>query len=369
MRGIFTGADATIEVQVRVQYDNSPWQTGWTLRDSTGTLISSQAFASFTTRGGTITKTSSVALGTYTFEMTDSAGDGIGLGGGSFRITVNGETVVSNNGQFNSIVQETFEVQAPTPSRFLSFETTDELGGAVDSYLADNSTSTLLARTYGWPIGIWDVSKIQDFSAIFSANSFGSSHGFNSAAATFNEDISGWEMSSATNMTGMFNGATSFDQPIGSWNVSSVRDMIFMFSRATSFDQPIGDWNVSSVTTMRGMFRQATSFNQPLADWNVSSVTDMAFMFDGATSFDQPLGNWNVSSVTSMGFMFDGAKSFNQPIGNWNVSSVTSMNFMFSFATSFTQSLGNWNVQDETELTFIFRESGCPVVDGEKSCF
>jgi hypothetical protein len=40
---------------------------------------------------------------------------------------------------------------------FLPFE-------AVDDYLSDESPGTLVSRTYGWPIGVWDVSKIQDFS-------------------------------------------------------------------------------------------------------------------------------------------------------------------------------------------------------------
>jgi hypothetical protein len=80
-------------------------------------LISSQAPGSFTTAFGTATSTASVALGTYTFEMTDAAADGIccGFGFGSFSIAVDGETVVSNDGQFEDIVQETFEVLAPTP--------------------------------------------------------------------------------------------------------------------------------------------------------------------------------------------------------------------------------------------------------------
>jgi surface protein len=321
LRGIYIGADGIVEVQVQVQHNVRPRETGWTLRDSTGTLISSQASGSFTTPGGTVTKTSSVAFGTYTFEMTDTAGNGICclFGSGSFRITVNGETVVSNNGQFNSIVQETFEVQAPTPSRFLSLETTEALRGAVDSYLADSSTNTLVARTYGWPIGIWDVSKIQDFSYLFSAFDFYLGERFNTDAATFNEDISRWTMSSAITMNYMFHGAASFDQPLSDWNVSSVSDMTAMFAEATSFDQP-------------------------LADWNVSSATSMAFMFLGAASFNQPLGNWNVSSVTFMRSMFEGATSFNQSLGDWELSSVTI-------------------------LFFIFENSGCPVVDGEKSCF
>jgi surface protein len=108
---------STGEVQVQINHDQYPGETGWTLRDSTGTLISGQAVGSFTTQNSTVTSTSSVALGMYTFEMTDTEGDGIccEYGSGSFSIAVNGETVVSNDGQFGDIVQETFEVRAPTP--------------------------------------------------------------------------------------------------------------------------------------------------------------------------------------------------------------------------------------------------------------
>ena len=44
--------------------------------------------------------------------------------------------------------------------------------------------------------------------------------------------------------------------------VSSVSNMKAMFNGATAFNQPIGDWNVSSVTNMGGMFRESP-FNQP----------------------------------------------------------------------------------------------------------
>jgi hypothetical protein len=604
IRGIFTGADGIVEVQVQVEHDGWPTETGWTLRDSTGTLISSQAQGSFSTSDGTVTETSSVALGTYTFEITDSNGICCGGGSGSFSIAVNGETVISNDGRFKDIVQETFEVRAPTPSRFLvfqtreelreavdlyladsstntlvarnygwpigvwdvskiqdfgklfegttfnepignwnvssavsmlsmfegatsfnqslvdwevssvkdmnsmfdtankfdqplgnwdvssvtdmafmfldassfnqplgewnvssvtrmtwmflgaesfnqpladwnvssetdimlifsftgcpavdvfeqscffeysaspspiaapsagpsagpnsspiliaapsagpsssaspsasriPFETTSDLRSAVDDYLADNSRNTLVARTYGWPIGVWDVSQIQDFSYLFTASDVGSSSvRFNPTAATFNEDISNWTMSSATSMNFMFYGAASFDQPIGVWNVSSVKNMRSMFYKAASFNQSLADWNVSHVANMPTMFYEATSFDQPLADWNVSSVKNMRFMFAHATSFNQPLADWNLLSVTDVSGMFNRAASFNQPLADWNVSSATTMAFMFAYATSFNQPIGNWDVSSETDLTNIFGNSGCPGAMGEESCF
>jgi hypothetical protein len=49
----------------------------------------------------------------------------------------------------------------PKPTDFRYFETTHELRAAVDSYLIDSgsdSTGTT-AKTYGWPIGSWNVSN------------------------------------------------------------------------------------------------------------------------------------------------------------------------------------------------------------------
>jgi surface protein len=190
---------------------------------------------------------------------------------------------------------------------YAPFLTTVELRDAVDDYLANNSSESSVARIYGWPIGVWDVSQIEDFSYLFSADEAVFGERFNTAAANFNEDVSGWEVSSATTMTSMFAGARSFDQPIGNWNVSRVTDMSFMFSRALSFDEPLEGWNVSSVMNMGYMFYSATSFNQPLGDWEVSTVRDMRYLFSYATSFDQSYTDWNVSNETDFRGIFTGA--------------------------------------------------------------
>jgi len=159
-------------------------------------------------------------------------------------------------------------------------------------------------------------------------------------AAAFNQDIGQWNVSSVTNMNGMFLNAAAFNQDISQWNVSQVTYMFRMFEGAAAFNQDIGQWNVSQVTDMSDMFLNAAAFNQDIGQWIVSNVTDMRGMFYNAAAFNQPIGTWNTSKVTNMSFMFSGASSFNQPIGTWNTSNVANMSYMFYNASAFNKSLG-----------------------------
>ncbi|MHA2253941.1 MAG: BspA family leucine-rich repeat surface protein, partial [Candidatus Kariarchaeaceae archaeon] len=173
--------------------------------------------------------------------------------------------------------------------------------------------------------------------------------------------MNNWDVSSITNMRGMFYKAYSFNQPIGDWDVSSVSDMSYMFYHATHFNQPIGNWDVSSVTDMRGMFYGYhdwvdcihSVFNQPLGNWDVSSVTDMSYMFH-ATFFNHSIGNWDVSSVEDMSGMFSLAIFFNQPIKDWDVSSVEDMSYMFERAVFFNMPIGNWDVSSVRNMRGMF---------------
>lgn len=129
----------------------------------------------------------------------------------------------------------------------------------------------------------------------------------------------------------MFDGVTSFNQDISKWDVSSVTDMVGMFNRATSFNQDVGDWDVGSVTRMSFMFNEASAFNQDIGDWDVSSVTDMLRMFMDATAFNGDIRAWNVANVTDMTAMFTNARSFNQNLGDWYVSNVTKFDAQTGF--------------------------------------
>ena len=120
------------------------------------------------------------------------------------------------------------------------------------------SNATAAQATYGH-ISTWDTSGVTDMSELFCGNPV--CDNYNSAAASFNEDIGSWDTSGVTRMDSMFYRASAFNQDIGAWDTSGVRSMYYMFDSASSFNQNIGGWNVEQVTNMLWMFVRASAFN------------------------------------------------------------------------------------------------------------
>ena len=151
-------------------------------------------------------------------------------------------------------------------------------------------------------------------------------------------------LSGVTDMTYMFFNTASFDGNLSGWDVSSVTYMTYMFLGASAFNGDISGWDVSSVTNMYHTFEGTSAFNGDISGWDVSSVTDMNSMFFFASTFNGDISGWDVSSVTNMGNMFLGASSFDRPLDSWDVSSVTAMPSMFVATPAFNQNLGTWYI-------------------------
>ena len=98
----------------------------------------------------------------------------------------------------------------------------NRLANAVDFWMACRDA----AEAYYGHISTWDVGDVTDFSYVFSS-------------FDFNDDITNWDVSSATNMNGMFQYATAFNQDLSNWDISSVTDMRYMFQEATAFNQQL----------------------------------------------------------------------------------------------------------------------------------
>lgn len=228
-----------------------------------------------------------------------------------------------------------------------------------------------------------------------------------SGATAFNQDISGWNMSTITNVSYMFSGATSFNQPLNSWDVSNVQNFSGMFAGATAFNQDLSSWDVSSGTTFDYIFSGATSINPDLSNWQIAPsatinnmfgdsafnrdfttwswlynpartswsgllyeanafsedisnlviplhVTDLSQFFRRNSTFNQDISSWDVSHVTEFYSMFSGATAFNQSLNDWNVSNAVSMSNMFDSMEAFNQPLDAWNVSNVTDMSCMF---------------
>ena len=197
--------------------------------------------------------------------------------------------------------------------------------------------SMFRSTPFNQDIGGWNVGNVVSMREMF----FGTT--------AFNQDISGWDVSKVTSFgstgfaTGMFgssvfnNGGVALDWTI---NTSSSVSMAGMFWNNSAFNQDISGWNTSTVTNMEHMFSTSV-FNQDIGGWNTSSVTTMNFMFSSNTAFNQNIGGWDTSSVTIMSAMFQTATSFNQDIGDWDISNVTDFNSFMIGKTNLNYSAAN----------------------------
>jgi len=135
-------------------------------------------------------------------------------------------------------------------------------------------------------------------------------------------EVSAWDLSLLTSMDSLFYGlcnpSSDFNRDITMWDVSHVTRMSGMFSKNVGFNQDISHWNVANVENMASMFRAAFHFNQDISAWDVSSVTNFGgFMQMGGTSHNQPQfcytsnsQSWGYTSANRKSHMkhkFDGA--------------------------------------------------------------
>lgn len=157
-----------------------------------------------------------------------------------------------------------------------AFTDPPELQQAVDVVLSQNSADVAqVEATYG-PIEDWDVSRITDFSNLFSARTR------NPLAATVDVDLSRWDVGSALAMDGMFLDAAKIDFDVSAWDVGKVERFQGMFEGAASFQgRGLESWNVESGRLFMVMFAETPSLlpGLDLRSWDVRNAERLTAMF------------------------------------------------------------------------------------------
>ena len=231
----------------------------------------------------------------------------------------------------------------------------------VTSMMMTFGTDSGSSVAFNQPIGTWDTSSVTTMVNMFYANeNFNQPLKWNTSlvqnmanmftiASAFNGELitdkalGYWDTSLVQNFRSMFYGS-SFNQDISGWDTSSATDMSFMFSNLENFNQDLSNWNVSKVSSFRRTFYDCQKLDTDLSRWDVSSVTTFEQTFQRAYLFDSDLSQWNTAAVTNMNGMFHSARKFNHPIGSWDVSKVSNMRYMFYAATAYKQDLRGWNL-------------------------
>ena len=193
----------------------------------------------------------------------------------------------------------------------------------------------------------WDTSSVTDMSALF-----------NGCYALTSLDLSGWDTSSVTDMSEMFDGTDLPSLDLSGWDTSSVTNMSNMFfycDSLTSLD--LSGWDTSSVTNMEGMFEYCQGLaSLDVSGFNTSSVTNMGYMFYECRSLEGlDVTRWDTSNVTDMGSIFNQCYSLkNLDVSRWDTSSVTRMGAMFSATALVSLDLSSWDTSSVTTMDGMF---------------
>ena len=214
-------------------------------------------------------------------------------------------------------------------------------------------------------ISKWNMSNVTDMSGMFEN-------------CTMNEDISGWDTSSCTNMEKMFKGNPTFNQSIAPWNVSNVANMDEMFFNAVSFNSDLSGLNFSATIKEKSPIKFITNtpldsidpeekseytptvekYYYPLRNSPIdpTSTTWRTNFAPPGYEFIPNDGIYALMPITIMESMFEGGLySFNDPdIGLWDTSTVVTMYAMFKGHTRFNQPIGDWNTSQVVNFNQMF---------------
>lgn len=128
-----------------------------------------------------------------------------------------------------------------------------------------------------------DVSEVYDFWELFS----------HSRTATFNGDISRWNVSNASSMARMFYGS-AFNGDISAWRPVNVERMDSMFA-GSAFNGDISEWRTPKLCDAGSMFKDS-SFNGNLSKWTFESLLNANHMFNDCP-FSGDASRWNLKCL------------------------------------------------------------------------
>ena len=174
-------------------------------------------------------------------------------------------------------------------------------------------------------------------------------------------DLSSFDTSNVTNMSGMFNYCTKLKQlDLSNFDTSNVTSMRAMFQRCESLEEvDLSSFDTSNVTSLAGMFNYCNSLTElDVSNFDTSNVTDMSYMFNYCNSLTElDVSSFNTSKVTNMATMFQRCEQLQHlDLSSFDTSNVTDMSFMFNYCNSLTElDVSSFNTSKVTNMGVMFQ--------------
>ena len=212
---------------------------------------------------------------------------------------------------------------------------------AVELWLLDEDAADI---KYGH-ITAWDTSAVTDMSCLFKAEEDNGGQCtyprfYHAAAASFDEDLSGWDVGNVRKMAGIFVGAEAFDQDLG-WCVAAddldEEQGAFYGSKCASTNCGVATGQYPTGGSCGATPAPSVSYDGTYHT-DASIRTAVAAWLANATAAEATYGHistWETGKVTDMSQLFyrdgdDDDCDFNEDISAWETSQVISMTEMFS---------------------------------------
>ncbi len=156
-----TGAATCTNVDLTIKFDDYPEETSWQITNSSDQVVASGGTYGSQTDGSTLTITSCLEDGTYTFTINDSFGDGIccQYGNGSYTLTSGGTTIASG-ASFGSSESTTFTIGGVAKGIAIGdLKTTKatQISLAPNPISRDNSVLTISGVRNQVSVSIYDI--------------------------------------------------------------------------------------------------------------------------------------------------------------------------------------------------------------------
>lgn len=214
--------------------------------------------------------------------------------------------------------------------------------------------------------------KMTDCSYLFSSKDFNNPYTIKSL------DLTEFDTSNVTNMTGMFEYLQIKEIDVSNFDTSNVRNLYRTFSnlRQETFGETniigLDKWNIKNVTNLAGLFFQSYITENSIKGvegWDTSNVTSLNWTFartnfgtdfsseDYNKKVDLNLSNWNTAKVTDMFGLFESGQFKSLNLSNWNTAKVKNFKRMFENCHCQELDVSEFNISSATNMDEMFSYS------------